>query len=206
MTRSKWLLVLSIAPAVIASVAGVKIEGIVSSLVGGWALICWVLAFLLRKKKNAPGGANRLQSSTQNAPAAAQAAPRAANPQPAKPSYKFISFRVAGVTFANDDGTQRQKILRAIKFNDPPYVTEPNNLEINIKSTEYDGQQAFACLVNGYQIGFVPKDRISDVAEAMEHDDVTVTGFRVTGGGTAPDGEKRSYGAEIGIRFTPALH
>lgn len=202
MTRSKWLLVLSIAPAVIASVAGVKIEGIVSSLVGGWALICWVLAFILRKKKNAPAGAKHLHDSTQNAPAAA---PRAADPQPAKPSYKFISFRVAGVTFANDDGTQRQKILRAIKFNDPPYVTEPNNLEINIKSTEYDGQQAFACLVNGYQIGFVPKDRIGDVAEAMEHDDVTVTGFRVTGGGKSSDGEQLSYGCEMGIRYTPAL-
>lgn len=194
MTRSKWFLVLSIAPAVIAAAAGVKIEGLVSKLVGGWALVCWVLAFMLRGKKAVPA---RPAGETRTKPAAA-----AAVPVP-KPSYKFVSFRVAGVTFANDDGSQRQTILRHIKFNDPPYVTEPDHLEVNIKAAEYKGEPAYQCLVNGYQIGFVPKDRIADVAEAMKHDDVTVTGFRITGGGTSDDGERMSYGCEIGIRYTP---
>lgn len=219
MTRSKWLLVLSIAPAVIASVAGVKIEGIVSSLVGGWALICWVLAFILRKKKNAPGGANRLQSSTQNAPAAARPAPRAADPRPivkptprpeapqpaAAPAYQFVDFHVAGTSFNNDDGTQRQVILRHIKFKDAPYVTDPEHLNLQIVGYEYEGEPAYKCLVNGYQIGNVPANKVADVAEALKHDDVTISDFDVIGGGMR-NGERMSYGASMALRYTPALH
>lgn len=205
MTRSKWLLVLSIAPAVIASVAGVKIEGLVSSLVGGWALICWVLAFILRKKKNAPGGANRLQSSTQNAPAAARPAPRAADPQPAAaPAYQFVDFHVAGTSFNNDDGTQRQVILRHIKFKDAPYVTDPEHLNLQIVGYEYEGEPAYKCLVNGYQIGNVPANKVADVAEALKHDDVTISGFDVIGGGMR-NGERMSYGASMALRYTPTL-
>ena len=77
-----------------------------------------------------------------------------------------VSFRVAGVTFKNEDGTSRQSILRHIKFEDSPYADgiDPIDLNVTIEETEYNGEQAFAVFANGYQIGFVPKGSIDKVA------------------------------------------
>lgn len=141
MTRSKWLLVLSIAPAVIASVAGVKIEGIVSSLVGGWALICWVLAFILRKKKNAP--------------AAAQPALRAADP-----ARRTVSFAVAGVTFRNDDHSDRQSLIIRLKN------SGRTSFNVTLKPYTYKGEAALAVYLDGLQIGSVPRGSLPEVLAA----------------------------------------
>lgn len=139
---------------------------------------------------------------------AMQAAQRAQQPQTsaasysAQPSTKVLSFKVAGVTYQNDDGTDRQTILRHLYFKDKPYADEDGTVTAEIKETDYKGEPAYAVFMNGYQIGFVPKAKIPDVKEALDHDDVVVNGARVTGGGHTDDGEQINYGCLVSLKYT----
>ena len=113
-----------------------------------------------------------------------------------------VSFRVAGVTFDNDDGSSRQDILRHMKFGDSPWADDPDDLVATLEETTFDGDLAFAVLINGYQIGFVPKASIQKVAEAQRHPDTCfVSSVRVTGGGTGSDGRDLSFGCEIVLEY-----
>ena len=171
--------------------AGIREGG--SILIGGAALGALFLFLAVRsfakKAKNAP-------IVHQDAPAPAVPATPA---QPAKQKYNYVNFRVAGVTFKNEDGSDRQTILRHIKFQDPPYITDPDNVDIEIKHFEYQGEPAYRCVVNGYTIGNVPKAQVQEVTDAIEHGAI-VSGFNVTGGGTK-DGEKLNYGCDIALRY-----
>ncbi len=128
---------------------------------------------------------------------AAAPSPKQAAPEPAQ-QYNFVNFSVAGVTFKNDDGSDRQTILRHIHFQDAPYVTD-GSADVEIQSYDYQGSPAFRVLVNGYQIGNVPKDKIPDVQNAVDHG-AEVSGFHVTGGGSV-NGKKINYGCEIALRW-----
>ena len=171
--------------------AGIREGG--SILIGGAALgalfLFLAVRSFVRKAKNAP-------AVRRDAPAPAAPAKPA---QPARQEYQFVNFKVAGVTFKNEDGSDRQTILRHIKFQDPPYITDPDNVDIEIKHFEYQGEPAFRCVVNGYTIGNVPKAQVQEVADAIEHGAV-VSGFHVTGGGSM-DGEKIRYGCDIALRY-----
>lgn len=181
-------------------VAGFKQGG--NALLGG-AAVAALFAFL---------GIRQLTKGRAAAPARPAAAPdpqpaSAPAPEPAptqdKPAeqYHFVRFRVAGVTYKNDDRTDRQVILRHIKFRDEPYVTG-DSVDIHIQSFDYQGEPAYKVLVNDYQIGFVPKDKVQEVRDAIDSG-ATVSAFDITGGGTS-GGEKLSYGCEIILRW-PAV-
>ena len=141
------------------------------------------------------------------------AAARTRRPAPAQPAdvspavssaadSGMITFRVAGTTFNNDDGTSRQEILRHLKFGDPPWADDPDDLEAEIEETTFRGEQAFIVLVNGYQVGFVPKVSIRKVADALDHvATCQVTGIRIAGGGTDRDGRPVSWGCEITLEY-----
>lgn len=116
--------------------------------------------------------------------------------------YQYFNFKVAGTTFKNDDGSKRQDILRHIKFRDPPYVKEDNQIVAELNETEFDGEVAFKVVINDYQIGFVPKASIPVVEEAFEHEEFSITAVDVTGGGRNEEtGEKLSYGCTITARY-----
>lgn len=118
------------------------------------------------------------------------------NKSEAAPQYHFVNFSVAGVTYKNEDGSDRQTILRHIKFQDPPYVPAgSSDVDVEIKKYSYKGAPAYHCIVNGYIIGSVPADKVQDVAEAVKHPDAAVTGFQITGGG------RYNYGCDIAIRY-----
>lgn len=113
-----------------------------------------------------------------------------------------ITFRVAGVTFENNDGTSRQEILRHLKFGDAPWADDPEDLTATLEETEYEGEQAFAVFVNGYQVGNVPKASIRKVAVAQEHVATCyVSAVRILGGGMDQDGRELSYGCEITLEY-----
>lgn len=116
-------------------------------------------------------------------------------PAPAAPQYHFINFRVAGVTFNNDDGTNRQNIIADIDFQRPPFQ-DGDHLNVAILRTSWQGELAFEVRVNGVLIGHVPKDSISAVDEALRHSDAKVSGFRIDGGTNG-----YNYGVEIAIRY-----
>lgn len=69
---------------------------------------------------------------------------------------------VAGVTFDNEDGTPRQKILKDLK------VTG-GDAELNLEEYEYKGAPAIRILVNDMCVGNIPKSRVSEVSAVMDH-------------------------------------
>ena len=131
--------------------------------------------------------------------AQATATPRKAPvAEKAKAPYEFMTFRVAGVSFNNEDGTSRQSILRAFRFRDPPFDEHSN---VTVEDTGYNGEPAFQIKLNGICVGWVPKDEIAELSSKWDKID-KITAFDVTGGGFDPDtGERRHYGATISIRF-----
>lgn len=74
---------------------------------------------------------------------------------------KEIEFKVAGVTFKNGRKT-RQAILRAMKWQDPPY----DKVEITLQRYDFEGSVAIGVYVNGDQIGNVPKESKDEVDKA----------------------------------------
>jgi len=86
--------------------------------------------------------------------------------------------KVAGVTFKNDDGTSRQKILKDIKTQKPPF---DKKLDIGIEEFEWEGKPAYYVTVNGVVIGTVEKsmsafitnnkDRISGLVDFWVNQD-----------------------------------
>lgn len=109
-------------------------------------------------------------------------------------SYRHIHIRVAGVTFANDDGSDRQKLLRKIYFGDHPFE-DKDHLDVQLQRYTYKGSPAIRVLVNGHQIGNVPADQVSEVLDAMSQPGAVVTACDVSGGG---DGYH--YGCKIVLR------
>ena len=113
-----------------------------------------------------------------------------------------VTFRVAGTTFENDDGTSRQEILQHLKFGDAPWADDPDDLTAELEETEYQGETAFNVLVNGYQVGCVPQTSIRQVITAQQHVATCyVSSVRILGGGTGADGRKLSYGCEITLEY-----
>lgn len=137
----------------------------------------------------------KTQPRTKTAPA------RSAQPA-AAPAEKVIMFSVAGTTFNNDDGTSRQKILRALKFGDAPYAAPSGLLDVDIVESSYEGELALQVHVNGYMIGHVPKARIAQVQKALDAGTWTVDSAEIVGGGNAPDGKRLNYGCTVTISYT----
>lgn len=100
---------------------------------------------------------------------------------------KEIEFKVAGVTFKNGRKT-RQAILRAMKWQDPPY----DKVEITLKKTTFDGKPAIEVWANQEQIGFVPKDVVPDMMAAWQNE-YMVTGWGIVGG------DDVSYGCRVKV-------
>ena len=163
-----------------ACIAASAKEGSREALIGGAAVALILVIIGLRMFKAAP---------------AAKPAPVSA----AKPGYQFVSFSAAGVTFKNDDGSDRQTILRHIKFMDPPYVPEgQTDADVELRPYIWEGKPAYYCIVNGYTVGSVPAVKVQAVQEALRHPDAIISGFTVTGGG-----QGYNYGCDIAIRYTP---
>ena len=118
-----------------------------------------------------------------------------AKPAPAAPQYHFVNFRVAGVTFNNDDGTNRQSIIADIDHKRPPFQ-DSDNLNVAILRSSWQGKLAFEVRVNDILVGHVPKDSIAEVDEALRHSDAMVSGFKIDGGTNG-----YNYGVGIAIRY-----
>ena len=61
-------------------------------------------------------------------------------------------IKVAGVTYKNEDGTSRHKILADIKKKRPPF---DKRLNVTIEEYEYEGRPAYYVKVNGFTVGTV---------------------------------------------------
>ena len=109
-----------------------------------------------------------------------------------------VVFRVAGVTYENDDGSSRQEILRHLKYGDPPWADDPEDLLCTLEETGFGGEPAFSVWVNGYQVGYVPKKSIRQVQTAQAHMSTCyISSVRILGGGQDDSGRNLSYGCEV---------
>ncbi len=133
---------------------------------------------------------------------AKSAVPARTAPAPAEPAEKVVMFNVAGTTFTNDDGTSRQKILRALKFGDEPYADRTGLLNADIEETTFDGELALAVSINGYMVGYVPKARIPQVKKALDSLSWSVNSVDIVGGGATDGGKQLSFGCTTPIRYT----
>ena len=173
---------------------GLRIGGFFTTVLllaaGFLSLVFWTFRVLSRPSKKQAQAAARLLKVPARAPA------------PAAEDSGSVTFRVAGTTFENEDGTSRQDILRHLKFGDAPWADGPEDLTATLEETEYEGEQAFAVFVNGYQVGNVPKASVRKVAVAQEHVATCyVSAVRILGGGRDQDGRDLSYGCEITLEY-----
>lgn len=75
------------------------------------------------------------------------------NTKPASTIHKsYNGFRVAGVTFQNEDGTERQYLLKKLYFHDKPF---DGDLSIELERYLWEDKPAYYVKVNGYTIGSV---------------------------------------------------
>lgn len=122
-------------------------------------------------------------------------------PQPVETSgtaaYEFVTVKLAGVTFKNDDGTERQQILRALKFHDAPYNAE---IDVSIKEYRFDNERAYGVYLNDTQIGNIPHRLIQFIYDNFQRIE-SISNIAAYGGGRDADGKPKSYGAEITIRL-----
>ena len=173
------------------------------------AFILLIVKFALRtlEKEWGPYRRSSQPSRTSHHPPAPSATKQSqsqsqSQPQPVHHSIedtdvRTIRFKVAGVTFDNEDGTSRQDILRHLKFYDSPYADAEEEYDTEIEETTFDGDPALAVFVNGYQVGFVPAKIVPKVQKAMTCLAFSVDSTRITGGGTTDEGEKIYYGCNI---------
>ncbi|NCC42919.1 MAG: hypothetical protein EOM18_04905 [Clostridia bacterium] len=104
----------------------------------------------------------------------------------------LLTFSVAGVTF-NNGRKSRQAILRKIKFHDAPFETIKS---FDIEKYDYEGENAYSILVNGEQIGNIPKANIAEYEQYCDSP-VSVTDLTITGGG-----DNINFGCNIALKFT----
>lgn len=102
-------------------------------------------------------------------------------------------YKVVGVTFSNDDGTNRQELLRKIKGKETPFK---GFINYSLRKYSYEGKTAVAVLANGITIGNVPKENAENIAKHMQY--ISNVFVRVFGG---EDGKK--YGAIVRLTVTP---
>ena len=101
---------------------------------------------------------------------------------------KQMAVKVVGVTFENEDGTDRQEILEELDEL-PGYM-----VEVKLEPYTYRGEPAVRVLADGRQIGNVPKELAAEISERFGSI-AEIGDFEVVGG----DGFK--YGARFAITF-----
>ncbi len=103
----------------------------------------------------------------------------------------YMTFRVAGVTYDNDDGSSRQEIISQIK-KDKEYNSTENKLDF--KEYSYEGKPALAVFIDGKQVGNVPANRVDFLLEEIEKDHLVSAELEFLGGGDLSYGIKITLG------------
>lgn len=107
-----------------------------------------------------------------------------------EPLIYHNSYKIAGVTFKNEDGTKRQDILKSLKDNDV----------IGVKTYDYNGKTAIGVYTcDGKQIGNIKEDEIPYALHRMK----SMVKTTITGIDRFNDGfGKTIYYGYVTIHFT----
>lgn len=101
---------------------------------------------------------------------------------------KGFCFPVVGVTFKNEDGSERQQLLRKIYFKDKPFDLEQN---IVLERYLWKGDPAYYVKVNGYIVGNIGADFVWYFEKNADRE-YRIDYIKVYGGG-----KDKNFGAEI---------
>lgn len=113
----------------------------------------------------------------------------------------FYSFKVAGVSFNNDEGAEiasRQSILKKIYFEDEPFDYGKDLINWTLEQYDYEGNPAIGVYADGHQVGNVPRE---DVPFLIENKDriIEIDDAEIYGGGKDDFGKRLNYGCEITV-------
>ena len=107
---------------------------------------------------------------------------------PSKPVQRIpFEFKVAGVSYRNDDGTERQDLIKEIKAG--------KQVKITISPYQYNGKPAFGVYADGKQLGNVPSDLVDEIQKVYKPG-YTVTEYKVLG-----SGQEAPFGFLVKIQF-----
>lgn len=98
-----------------------------------------------------------------------------------------IVTKVAGVTFENEDGSSRQRILRDA-------FREESCGSVELETYEYKGTDAIAVYYEDKRIGNIPKDKIKEVLAVMDR----ISAGKLTVDRFHPDDDDESEARGIG--------
>jgi HIRAN domain len=113
-----------------------------------------------------------------------------------------IWTEVAGVTFANNDGSSRQEIIRKYcrEGSDLGFAPEPNNrFDRHAISVWVPGRKKWFRRRPLLQVGYVPREHLQEMHDwRLKGGDVAGTVWKVVGGGRG-----KTLGLRINIRLLP---
>lgn len=72
-----------------------------------------------------------------------------------------IIVPIAGVTFDNEDGTSRQRLLKDLKV-------RGGDAHLELEEYEFKGKPAIRVMVDGDCIGNIPKTRVAEVSDVLD--------------------------------------
>ena len=148
-----------------------------------WAVIFAILGIFYIGVKPKTKKEKAVEEEAARAAAAAEAA--------AKNPYEVFYFDVAGVTFDNDDGKSRQKILRAICDGD-----EYGRADAELVAYTYEGEPAFRVMTDEGCVGNI---RQKDIAEVQGLLDRNVHSIVVSAEEYEDDNDRKKYSADVEI-------
>lgn len=108
-------------------------------------------------------------------------------------------LRVAGVTFKNKDGSDRQELIKKLFNRKSPFDT---NLVLDLEEFEYDGAPAYYVILNGETLGTVPADMVKFIKTS--YDRIRgVENVRVYSSYTNYEKEHIPYRATFNLKILP---
>lgn len=168
----------------------------IGSIICGAGII--VFAFYWQKKRTAKAAAKAEEEAKLEALKAEEAARIKEEEERRKVNYTHRQVWIVDSFGKNEDGSDRQNILRKIKREIEPFEYGWGDVHLE-DFYEADGSHGLAVVVDGFCIGNFPA---SEVRYMEEHADMIAgaKAFEVVGGGVI-DGEKIDYEATITIKY-----
>ena len=103
----------------------------------------------------------------------------------------YITFRAAGVTYKNDDGSDRQKIIERLRKDIEKFK---KGGRLNLKEFSYNGKPALAIYIDGLQIGNVPANKVDFLLEEIDKGNIVSGEIEFLGGGDLTHGVEITLG------------
>ena len=136
-------------------------------IIAGIATLGGVLLIVFRNK------------GTKAAPKAAPFPAAVPSPAPAfKPATRHTdTFKLAGVTFNNPDGSSRQYLLEKLATLELPF--DSCCPDYQLREDEYKGEPALAVICDNHKLGNVPRNIVPRLLPYVRNDQVVITNIDI---------------------------